>query len=78
MFGLEQQPKEPFQFDLETDIKTDPAKAKEILKSVDERMARLKQKLREGAETDDFDEFGVLLHGYTALQRIIGRILKNK
>lgn len=78
MFGLEKKPKEPFQFDLEADIRSNPAKTKEILKSIDERMSKLKTLLRQGAETDDFDDYGVLLHAYTALQRVIGRILKKK
>jgi len=78
MFGLEKKPNEPFQFDLEADIRADPGKAKELLLVVEEQMTKLKTLLRQGAETDDFDDYGTLLHAYTALQRIIGRILKNK
>lgn len=78
MFGLEKQPKQPFQFDLEADLHKDPAKAKALLKDIEQRMAELKKLLREGAETDDFDEYGVLLHAYTAFQRVLKRITEKK
>ena len=78
MFELEKKPREPFQFDLESDLKKDPQKAKELLKEVDERIGQLKNMLRQGAENEDFDEYGVLLHGYAALQRVLKRIIEKK
>ena len=79
MFDLEKKPDEPFAFDLEADIKKDPKKAKEMLDDIQKRRSELKNLLREGAETDDFDEYGVLLHGYAALERVLKRIIeKNK
>ncbi len=78
MFGLEKKPDEPFEFDLEADLHKDPAKAKELAKAVEERMAELKSLLRQGAETDDFDEYGVLLHAYAALQRVLKRVTHTK
>lgn len=78
MFGLKKEPQEPFQFDLEADIKKDPAEAKKILKHVDERIQALKGLLRQGAETDDFDEYGVMLHAYNALKRVFNRISEKK
>jgi len=78
MFGLEKKPKEPFQFDFEADLRSDPAKAKEWLKIVDERIGQLKNLLREGAETEDFDDYGVLLHGYAALKKVINKVLEKK
>ena len=78
MFGLEKKPDEPFQFDLEADLLKEPQMAQALLKEVDERIAKLKNLLREGAENEDFDEYGVLLHGYAALQRVLKRIIKKK
>lgn len=78
MFGLEKKPKEPFQFDLEAELHQDPAKAKALLKEIDERVGKLKNLLRQGAETDDFDDYGVLLHGYAALQRVLKRVIEKK
>jgi hypothetical protein len=49
-----------------------------MLDDVHERMNELKNMLRAGAETDDFDEYGVLLHGYAALERVLKRINRNK
>ena len=78
MFGLEKkkQPKGPFKFDLEVDLMTDPTKAKQILKDVEQKIQELKNLLRQGAETEDFDEYGIMLHGYAALQRVLNRVLK--
>ena len=78
MFDLDKKPDEPFAFDLEADIKKDPEKAKAMLDDVHERMNELKNMLRAGAETDDFDEYGILLHGYAALERVLKRINRNK
>jgi hypothetical protein len=78
MFGLEKKPEEPFQFDLEVDLRREPQMAQALLKEVDERIGKLKNLLREGAETEDFDEYGVLLHGYSALQRVLKRITNKK
>lgn len=78
MFGLEKKPSEPFQFDLEADIHRDHAFGKMLLKSIEERMTELKNLLRKGAETDDFDDYGTLLHAYVALQRVVKRVLDKK
>lgn len=78
MFGLEKKPNEPFQFDLEVDLRKDPTKAKEMLKAIDERIGKLKNLLRQGAETDDFDDYGVLLHGYVALQKVLKKVTTKK
>lgn len=78
MFGLEKKPNEPFQFDLEADLHKDPAKAKALVKEIEDRIGQLKNMLRQGADNDDFDEYGVLLHAYAALQRVLKRILEKK
>lgn len=78
MFGLEKQPKGPVQFDLELEIKEDPAKARGLTKVIEERVGELKNLLRQGVETEDFDDYGVLLHGYAALQRVIKRLSQKK
>ncbi len=78
MFGLEKKPKGPVQFDLEIEIRENPARAREINKAVEERIGELKNLLRQGAETEDFDDYGVLLHGYAALQRVLKRLTQKK
>lgn len=78
MFGLEKKPNEPFEFDLEVDLHKDPAKAKALLKEVNERVGQLKDLLRKGADNDDFDEYGVLLHGYAALQKVLKKVIEKK
>lgn len=79
MYGLEKKPKKgPVQFDLEIEFKENPTKAREINQSVEARINELKNLLRQGAETEDFDDYGVLLHGYAALQRVLKRLSHKK
>ena len=78
MYGLEKKPLKTFEFDLEKDMKNDPVKGKSMLKQVDERMHEIKGLLRQGAGTTDFDKFGVLLHGYAALQKVLTKLSHKK
>jgi hypothetical protein len=78
MFGLEKKGKALFEFDLEKELQVNPNKAKEMLKTVEGRIQEIKTTLRQGTESEDFDKFGVLLHGYAALQRVLTRIANKK
>ena len=76
MFGLEGHKKkkkvEEFVFDLEMELK-DPQKRMSIKKDVEGKVQQIKNMLRGGGNKADFDQLGVLLHGYTSLLRVIGR-----
>jgi hypothetical protein len=74
MFGLEKKPGEKFAFDLEKEIKERPIRGKEILEKVEKRIHDIKKNLREGADEKDFDQLGILLHGYAALQKVIRKV----
>jgi hypothetical protein len=78
MFGLEKKGKGLFEFDLEKELKSDPSKAKELLKTVEARIQAIKNSLRQGTGSEDFDKLGILLHGYAALQRVLTRIGTKK
>ncbi|NGX59407.1 MAG: hypothetical protein KR126chlam3_00558 [Chlamydiae bacterium] len=78
MFGMEKKPKEPFAFDLEEELLKNPATAKALQKEIETRIIDLKNLLRQGAETEDFDEYGVLLHGYSALKKVLKKVLEKK
>ena len=77
MFGLEdnkkKKTKDDFTFDLEKDM-TDMTKQKELKKTVEEKVSKVKQILRSGENKEQFDLFGELLHGYASLLKVIGRI----
>ena len=73
MFGMEKK-KALFEFDLEMALKKDPQKKQELLKEVEEKVQELKNLLRDGTETDEFDQYGILLHGYSALQKVLNRL----
>ncbi len=74
MFGLEEKGREKFAFDLEKEIKSKPSRGKEILEKVEGRIHEIKKHLREGANEKDFDRLGILLHGYTALQKVLRKV----
>jgi hypothetical protein len=78
MFGLEKKGRALFEFDLEKDLKGNPAKAKEFLKTVEEKIHEIKHALRQGSASEQFDNYGILLHGYAALQRVLTRIANKK
>jgi hypothetical protein len=78
MYGLEKKGRALFEFDLEKDLKSHPSKAKELLKTVEHRIQEIKNTLRQGTGSEDFDKFGVLLHGYAALQKVLTKVANKK
>lgn len=74
MFGLEKKPKAPFEFALEEEIKSDPNKKKVLLAETDTFIHDIKSALRQGTDTQYFDDYGTLLHGYSALQKVLNKI----
>jgi hypothetical protein len=78
MFGLEKKGKALFEFDLEKDLKSNSSKTKELLKTVEDRILEIKNTLRQGTASEDFDKLGVLLHGSAALQKVLTRIANKK
>lgn len=78
MYGLEKEDnkRKRFSFDLEKEIEASSAKKKELLTKAEERIQELKNVLREGSKQKDFDQVGVLLQGYTALQKVLKKVGK--
>ena len=56
MFGLEKKGKSLFEFDLEKDMRADPAKNKALLKIIEGKIHEIKGELRQGAHVEHFDE----------------------
>lgn len=77
MFGLEGQKKkkgsEEFVFDLEEELK-DPKRDRQLKEEIEKRIHQLKTILRSGEEKEDYDRFGLLLLGYTALLTVVTRV----
>jgi hypothetical protein len=78
MFGLEKKGKALFEFDLEKELKADHAKCKELLKATEGKILEIKNSLRQGSASEEFDQKGVLLNGLVALQRVLTRIANKK
>lgn len=78
MYGLEKEKDQGkrFAFDLEKEIKEHPKKGKELLHLAEQKIHEIKTHLREGASGKEFNHLDVLLHGYTALQKVLKRIVK--
>lgn len=74
MFGMEKENPKKFVFDLEKEIQQQPARGKEIQHRVEQQINTLKKNLREGAKEKEFDQLGILLHGYTALQKVLRKV----
>jgi hypothetical protein len=84
MFGMEKQKKgkkgekeKEIYFDIEEDIVSDPANYKKLKTKVRERVQLIKTALRSGADKKNFDSYGVLLHGYVSLQKVIAKVNKK-
>lgn len=76
MFGLEDQKKKKksteFVFELEKEL-NDKKKYKEIQERIEKRIQEIKSLLREGENKKEFERFGLILHGYTSLQKVMSR-----
>jgi len=74
MFGMEKKKSPSFMaFDLEKEI-NDDKKQKQHVKHAEKMIAELKKQLREGASNEEFENLGFLLHGYSALLKILNRV----
>jgi len=74
MFGLQDKGKKKpdFVFELEKEL-MDPKQRKLIKEKVEARIQDLKKILRDGENEKDFEKFGLMLHGYTSLLKVISR-----
>lgn len=64
---------EEWNFDLENDLKN-PTSLKKTKEQVEQRVQSLKGLLRSGGDKKTFDDAQALLHGYLAVQKVIGRV----
>lgn len=80
MYGLEKKKTpEKFDFGLEDDIKKNPAKGKELLVKINKNIHDIRQLLREGKNSQqELDDLGVLLHGYSAMEKVLTKVVKAK
>lgn len=77
MYGLEKNPREKFHFDIEVELKDNPQKTKKLFEKIEKNIHELKDKIRKGGKPKDLDDLGLLLHGYTALQKVLKKSQKS-
>jgi hypothetical protein len=78
MYGLEKTPKALFEFDLEKELKKNPSKVHELVKKADVKIQEIKNLLRQGSKGPELDQLGILLHGYTAFQKVLNKLANKK
>lgn len=78
MFGFEKKKPKTFSFDLEEEMNKDSQKGKKYLDIAEKRIEEIKSNLRSGHGEEEFDNLGVLLHGYTALRKVLNKVAKVK
>ncbi|MBT7264826.1 MAG: DUF5398 family protein [Waddliaceae bacterium] len=61
-----------FVFDLERDMKNF-AKKKEITNDIATKVAAIKNTLRKGGDSEEYDKLGAVLHGYNALMSVVDK-----
>lgn len=76
MYGAEQKKAEKFMFDLELELQKDAKKKKHLIDTAERRAHEIKTLLREGKDGEQLDRLGILLHGYTSLQKVLKKIGK--
>jgi len=77
MYGLEKNPKEKFNFDLEVDISQNPKKAKEMMKMIENNISNIKRDLKKGDKPEKLDKLGVLLQGYMSLSKVLTKVQRT-
>ncbi|PCI77506.1 needle chaperone SctE [Candidatus Aerophobetes bacterium] len=79
MFGFEKKNKKqkPFEFDLEKDLKSKKSYSKELLDKVGSNEQTIKQSLKDGSASENFDQCGILLQGYHSLKKVIDRVCRK-
>lgn len=74
MFGLKKNKNGLFSFDLENELKSDHAKAKKMLKEIEDKEQKIKAAIRQGASKAEFEKMGAVLKAYQALHKVITRL----
>lgn len=67
-----------FSFDLEKELKNDHAKAKKLLKEIEEKEGKLKTAIRAGASKQEFEKMGIYLKAYQGLHKVVARLASAK
>lgn len=78
MYGLEKPKNAAFETDLEKDLKKDPAQAQAKIKEVEAKIQELKGFVKEGSKGAELDSLGAMLHGYSALLKVLNKITQKK
>ena len=78
MFGMEgnNKPKNFFEFDLEKEVLENDSKKKSLIAEAKENIEKLQAIMKENPDGEAFEDFGVLLNGFSSLEKVIGYLKK--
>lgn len=65
------------EFDLEKELMHDPKKATKLQNEIDGHIQTIKNDLRKGTASKDFDELGKILQAFLASKKVINYIVKR-
>ena len=78
MFGMEKGKDESeFFFDLEKEIE-DVSRYQEIVETIEQRTAFIKDLLRKGEKKQSYNELAIILHGYASALKVMSRCVSKK
>lgn len=87
MFGMEKGKKKKQEaspqanhttFDLETEILHNASRRSELKTHLQKQIESLRERLREGENTQNFEHYTTLLRGYVACMKVVDRIAAKK
>ena len=72
----ENSPKPFFEFPLEEELKNEE-KVNTMIKDIEAEVNEIKQAIKQGADPDNFEKLGTLLHGYSALLKMLSSSIEE-
>lgn len=65
------------EFDLEKELKQDPKKVVKLHDEIDKHIKKIKDDLRKGTATKDFEDLGKILQAFLASKKVINNMVKS-
>lgn len=65
------------EFDLEKELKQDPKKVVKLHDEIDRHIKKIKDDLRKGTASKDFEDLGKILQAFLASKKVINNMVKS-
>lgn len=74
MYGMEKKSRNYFEFDLEKELTSNNKKKTSLIKEAQDNIAEIKAAMKKTNDKGILESFGTLVHGFTALERVLKKI----